>query len=56
MSRSGRYRQIWLRDFDGYDHDDLGMSLSAVLHEERKKMGHAFVLKVWCLRIDDCGL
>lgn len=35
---------VWLRDFDGYDHVDLGMSLVDVLYNERRKMGHAFVL------------
>jgi hypothetical protein len=36
---------IVLRDYDGYDHDKLGMSLTDVLNNPRKKMGHAFVLK-----------
>lgn len=35
-----------LRDYDGYDHDKLGMSLTEVLNNPRKKMGHAFVLKM----------
>lgn len=33
-----------LRDYDGYDHTKLGMSLTDVLNYSRKKMGHAFVL------------
>lgn len=33
-----------LLDFDGYDYLALGMSLRDVLYEEKKKMGHAFVL------------
>lgn len=33
-----------LLDFDGYDHLALGMNLRDVLYEEKKKMGHAFVL------------
>ena len=37
---------IILRDFDGYDHDALGMSLTDVLNNPHKKMGHAFVLKM----------
>ncbi len=36
--------QIWLLDFDGYDHTFFGMNLSDVLHEPRRRMGHAFVL------------
>lgn len=36
--------EIWLWDFDGYDHVKLGMSLKDVLNEPAKKMGHAFVL------------
>jgi hypothetical protein len=38
-------RQIVLRDWDGYDHDELGMTLTDVLNEPKRKMGHAFVLK-----------
>lgn len=38
--------QIALRDFDGYDHDELGWSLTQVLNEPKKKCGHAFVLKM----------
>ena len=41
---SGKYKTIWLRDFDGYDHTFLGMSLDRVLNEPKRKMGHAFVL------------
>lgn len=36
---------IVLRDYDGYDHDTKGLSLSDVLNNPAKKMGHAFVLK-----------
>lgn len=36
---------IILRDYDGYDHEKLGMSLTDVLNHYRKKMGHAFILK-----------
>jgi hypothetical protein len=36
--------EIWLWDFDGYDHISLGMSLKDVLNSEKRKMGHAFVL------------
>jgi len=35
---------IILADFDAYDHRALGMDYSQVLHNEKKKMGHAFVL------------
>ena len=37
--------QIVLLDFDGYDHDKLNMNLTDVLHDTRRKMGHAFFLK-----------
>ncbi len=30
MAECGRYRRIWLRDYDGYDHVKLGMSLLQV--------------------------
>lgn len=36
--------KIILRDFDGYDHKKLGMSLTDVLNNPKRKMGHAFVL------------
>lgn len=39
-------RPILLRDYDGYDHDAKGMSLTDVLNNPKKKMGHAFVLKM----------
>jgi len=34
-----------IRDFDGYDHDLLHMSLTEVLNFPNRKMGHAFVIK-----------
>lgn len=37
---------LWLRDWDGYDHDAAGLTLTEVLNNPRKKMGHAFVLKM----------
>lgn len=37
-------QNIILRDYDGYDHRLLGMSLKDVINEPNKKMGHAFVL------------
>lgn len=33
---------LW--DFDGYDHQALGISLAEVIEDPRRKMGHAFVL------------
>lgn len=36
--------EIWLWDFDGYDHVELGMTLKEVLNDPNRKMGHAFVL------------
>ncbi len=46
---------IYLRDFDGYDHDSLNMSLTDVLNNPTKTMGHAFVLKM-LLTGDECLL
>lgn len=37
-------KDIWLWDFDGYDHHKLGMSYLDVINCPDKKMGHAFVL------------
>ena len=36
--------EIWLWDFDGYDHHKLGWSYQQCLDCDTKKMGHAFVL------------
>ncbi len=33
-----------LKDFDGYDHVKLGLSLTDVLNNPNRKMGHAFVI------------
>lgn len=45
-----RTDDVALRDYDGYDHDKRGWSLSQVLANPTKKMGHAFVLKMLLLR------
>jgi len=37
-------QDIYLWDFDGYDHNELGMSFDEVVNCETRKMGHAFVL------------
>jgi len=36
--------EIWLWDFDGYDHVQMGWTLEQVLDCSTRKMGHAFVL------------
>lgn len=35
---------IWLRDFDGYNFRELGMTYQEVIDNPDRKMGHAFVL------------
>lgn len=35
---------IILWDFDGYDHEKLGMTIDDVINSENRKMGHAFVI------------
>jgi len=37
-------KDVYLIDFDGYNHIELGMSLTEVLNNPDKKMGHSFVL------------
>lgn len=37
-------KDIYLIDFDGYNHQELGISLTDVLNNPDKKMGHAFVI------------
>jgi hypothetical protein len=46
--------KIWLRDFDGYDEVEKGMTLTEVLNLPTRKMGHAFVLKM--IATDDPAL
>lgn len=38
------HKDLYLKDFDGYDHKALGMSYDDVINCESRKMGHAFVL------------
>jgi hypothetical protein len=38
-------RDVTLLDYDGYDRQLTGMSLTDMLNDLKKKMGHAFVLK-----------
>lgn len=47
LAQSGRPIALW--DFDGRDHDSLGMSLADILLDDKKPMGHAFVLKAMLL-------
>lgn len=49
LVRQARSRTIVLWDFDGYDHEQQGMSLADVLTNEARPMGHAFVLKAMLL-------
>lgn len=37
--------EIVLFDFDGFDHEAMGLSLGQVLTQEQRSMGHGFVLK-----------
>ena len=39
-----REKQIYLRDFDGYNHEAAGMSLTEVMNNLKRTMGHAFVI------------
>jgi hypothetical protein len=41
--------EIALFDFDGYDHEKAGMSLTDVMNFERRPMGHSVVLKILLL-------
>jgi hypothetical protein len=41
---SDRCVDLWLWDFDGFNHHELGWSLEDVMNRPEKKMGHAFVL------------
>lgn len=37
-------QKIYLWDFDGYNHKELGMSYSDVVNNPNKSLGHAFVI------------
>lgn len=43
--------RLILRDFDGHDHDKYDLSLTEVLNNPKRKMGHAFIIKA--LLVDD---
>jgi len=48
-------QDIILRDYDGYDNIVLGMSLRDVINDPKRKMGHAFVLKMILLtKLEEC--
>lgn len=49
-----KYLLIVLLDFDAYDHRARGMTLTDVLNDPNRKMGHAFVLNM--LLTDDPAL
>lgn len=49
-------REIALWDYDGYDHEAQGLSLWAVVENEKRKCGHAFVLKMMLMYGSDFGL
>ena len=42
MHEEGQDLYLW--DFDGYDHKMLGLTFDQVLNDPNKKMGHAFVI------------
>ncbi len=44
---------VVLFDFDGYDHERMGLTLHQVSHHTSKPMGHAFVLKAMLMYGDD---
>jgi len=39
-----KHKNIALFDIDGYDYESLGMSFNDVIHNEERRMGHAFIL------------
>lgn len=44
LLKQGDSRPLYLLDFDAYRHRALGMTLTDVLNDPTRKMGHAFVL------------
>ena len=48
-------KTIVLRDFDGYDHNRLGVSLVEVINNPNRIMGHAFVIAMLLTDVfEDC--
>jgi hypothetical protein len=45
-SLAGTQEKILLLDYDAYDNESIGKSMTEVLNDPKKKMGHAFVLKM----------
>jgi hypothetical protein len=43
-SLNADFRDLWLWDFDGFNHRELNMTLQDVIDRPERKMGHAFVL------------
>ncbi len=44
MEYESSEKDLYLWDFDGYNHKELGMSYDEVVNCKERKMGHAFVL------------
>ena len=44
--------KIYLRDFDGYDHEAQGLDLSGVLHNTARPMGHGFAILLMVTAFD----
>jgi len=53
LPRAGQ--DLYLRDFDGYNHKELGMTYDNVVHCKERKMGHAFVLAMVLEGFIECG-
>lgn len=52
--------ELWLWDFDAYDHRALGMTYEDVINNPTKKCGHAFILammlenrRVWSTKTEN---
>ena len=54
LYHSNDNKTIYLKDYDAYRHEDKNMTLTDVLNNENKKMGHAFVLMM--LLVKDASL
>ncbi len=43
-SLSNKFTDLWLWDFDGFNHRELGWTLTDVINRPERKMGHGFCL------------
>lgn len=44
ITDQAKIKNVYLKDFDGYNFRELGMTYDDVIHNDNKTMGHAFIV------------